>query len=233
MVTPDAVVGDVHPLLARAGGRRHGAVEIDGGAVEEVVGLLSPDALARVVDRVGQRFDVPRPEAAAEVAGRGRVRDAPRPQGIEVVLVVAAQFDVLQTDAVAQGVVGEVEHVIGFVIGQVQLEQMQTLIDRLDQTVASRQQMHGADAAAVDAAPFGRHFVINVAGSELRFEAEREILLIEATLDAALASREPVRENGTHLKSFRDCDVWQSGNYSNTTNHRRISGFFRPATRES
>ena len=46
-------------------------------------------------------------EAAAEVAGGGRVGDAAGAEGVEEDLVVAAQFEVLQAGAVAQGVVGE------------------------------------------------------------------------------------------------------------------------------
>ena len=64
-------------------------------------------------------------EAAAEVAGGGRIGDAAGAQGVEEDLVVAAQFEVLQAGAVAQGVVGEVEDVIGLVVGQVDLEQVQ------------------------------------------------------------------------------------------------------------
>ena len=193
-------------MLARTGGLDQRAVEVDVRAVEEVGGLLGPDAPACDVDGVDQRLDIPRLEAAAEVAGRGRIGNARRAQGIEMVLVVAAQFDVLQTDAVAQGVVGEVEHVIGFVIRQVQLEQMQTLIDRFDQTTTPRQQMESANAAAGDAADLVRYFVMNVAGGQLRLEAEGEVFLIETTFDSTLATGEPATENDLHLKSFRDCD---------------------------
>ena len=61
-------------------------------------------------------------EAAAEVAGRGGIGNAARAEGIEVILVVATQFDVLQAGAVAQGVVGDVENVIGIVVGHVDLQ---------------------------------------------------------------------------------------------------------------
>jgi hypothetical protein len=86
--------------------------------------------------------------------------------------------------------------------------------------------VHGSDAAATDGADLVGNFVLNVAGGELRLETEREILPIEATLDSALATGKPTGENGTHLKSFRGCDVWQFRYYSNTANHQRISSFF-------
>jgi hypothetical protein len=56
-------------------------------------------------------------EAAAEVAGGGRVGDAAGAQGVEEDLVVAPQLDVLQAGPLAERVVGEVEDVVGFVEG--------------------------------------------------------------------------------------------------------------------
>ncbi len=61
-------------------------------------------------------------EATAEVAGRGRVGNAARAEGVEKRFVLAAQFEILQTRAAAQSVVGDGEHMIGFVIGQVEFQ---------------------------------------------------------------------------------------------------------------
>ena len=58
VIAPDAVVGDVHPFFALAGGLDHGAVHVDRGAVEEVVGLLRPDLQARVVEDVDEGVEV-------------------------------------------------------------------------------------------------------------------------------------------------------------------------------
>src|SRR5271155_2791673 len=98
MVTPNAVVRDVHPLFARPGGLGDGAVEIDDGAVEEVIGLLGPDTATSVVEGADQRLDITRREAPAEIACRRWVGDAGCAQGIQKVLVVAAQLDVLQAN---------------------------------------------------------------------------------------------------------------------------------------
>ena len=130
MIAPGAVVADVHADFALAGGLGHRTVHVDLGAVEEVVGLSCPDLQARVVDDIDERVKVRGRKATAEVAGRGRVGNAARAEGVEEILVVAAQFDVLQASAIAQGVVGEVEHVVGFLIGQVKLQQMQPLVNR-------------------------------------------------------------------------------------------------------
>ena len=220
------------PCLHCAGGRDQGAVHVDGGQVEEVVGLLGPDAAVacRRRCRCSVSTSVAR-EAAAEVAGGGRVGDAAGAEGVEEVLVLAAQFDVLQAGAVAQGVVGEVEHVIGFVVGQVDLEQVQALVDGVDQADAPGEQMDGADAAVGDATRFGRHFVMNVAGREPRFEGDRIALLVEPAFDAALAIAEPAAENGLHLKSFCERGDGECRYFLKHRNHRRISGFFRQPTR--
>src|SRR4051812_39921472 len=43
--------------------------------------------------------------------------------------VVAAEFDVLEAGAVAEGVVGDVEDVVGLVVGQVDLQEVEPLVD--------------------------------------------------------------------------------------------------------
>jgi WD40 repeat protein len=51
-----------------------------------------------------EQVDVAFVEAPAEITGGGRIGDAPGAEGVEEVDVVAAQFDVLKTIAVAQSV---------------------------------------------------------------------------------------------------------------------------------
>ena len=63
----------------------------------------------------------------AEVAGRRRIGNAPRADRVEIHFVVAAQFDVVQTSAVAQRVEREVQHMIALVVGQMDLQQVQPL----------------------------------------------------------------------------------------------------------
>ena len=103
-----------------------------------------------------------------------------------------------------RGVVGDVEHVVGFVIGQVDLQQMQALVDGVDQADRLRQQVDGADAAASDGAERLRHFVLDVAGAELGLERHGVFGFVEPAHDSALAFVEPTTENDLHLKSFRE-----------------------------
>ena len=51
-----------------------------------------------------------------------------------------------------RGVVGEVEDVIGLVVGQVDLEQVQAPVDGVDEAELAGQGVDGADAAVGDAA---------------------------------------------------------------------------------
>ena len=69
--------------------------------------------------------DVGLGEAAAEVAGGGGVGDAFGAQGVEIDLVVAPQFEVLEPLAAGQEVEGDVQDVVGFVVGQVPLEEVE------------------------------------------------------------------------------------------------------------
>ena len=92
---------------------------------------------------------------------------------------------------------------VGFVIGEVKLEQMQVLVDRVDQADALSQQMHGANAAAGNAMCFVGNFVLNVTGTEGWPESHGVFLLIEPARNSVLAFCEPTSENDLHLKSFR------------------------------
>src|SRR5208283_2764735 len=128
--------GDVHPLLALAGGLDQKAVHVDTCLGEEVAGLLSPDAQADVVDDVLQEADGGLVEAAAEVAGGGGIGQAARAQSVEEDFVLATQFQVLQASAVAQGVVGKGQDVVGLMVREVELEQVQATVDGVDEAEA-------------------------------------------------------------------------------------------------
>jgi hypothetical protein len=54
-------------------------------------------------------------------------------------------FDVLQPGATAQHVVGQVQHVIGLVVGQVHPQQRQVLVDLLGQAQPGHQPVHRGD----------------------------------------------------------------------------------------
>jgi hypothetical protein len=98
--------------------------------------LVRPDPQPRLVDRVHQGEDVGLEEAAAEVAGGGRVGDAVGPQDAEVDLVVAAELEVLDAQAAGEEIEGDVQDVVGFVVGQMPLEEVELAVDLLEVELA-------------------------------------------------------------------------------------------------
>ena len=120
-VAPDSFVGHVHPPFAFPQGPSDRSVHIDVGLVQESFGLLQPDPLARAVDALLQRQNVGRFKAPGEVSGRGWIGTPLRPQAVEIVFVLTAQFQVLQPNPTGQDVVGEVPDGITFMIGQMDL----------------------------------------------------------------------------------------------------------------
>ncbi len=101
-------------------------------------------------------------EASAEVAGGGGVGDAIGLDGVEEDEVVASQFDVVEASAVAEGVVGEVEDVIGLVVGEVELGQVEPLVDDFGEAELADERLDGADAAVGDRAGLGSDLVMDV-----------------------------------------------------------------------
>ena len=116
------------------------------------------------IDGVHQGDDVGLGEAAAEVACGGGVGDALGAQGIEVDLVVAPQFEVLDPFAAGEDVEGDVQDVVGFVVGEMSFEEMEVAVDVADQADPLRQQEHGADAAGGEALDAVGEFIVDVGG---------------------------------------------------------------------
>ena len=123
MIAPGAIVGDVDAFFAFGGGGHQRAVGVEDGLIEERVGLLFPDADADIVEDVLQNVDMVGMKAPAEIASGSRIGDATSTKGVQEIDVIAAQLDVLQAIAVAHGVVGDIEHVIGFEVRSVNFEE--------------------------------------------------------------------------------------------------------------
>ena len=147
-IPPDALVGHVHTLLAAPGGGGDRAVDVEvGHRAEQILAAGSPQLRADRVDRPHQGGDVIGAKPAAEVPGGGRVRDQVRAEGVHVRGVMPQPLDVLQPGPAAGHVVGQVQHVVGLVIRQVHLQQLQVGVDRLGQPEPGHQPMHGGDPA--------------------------------------------------------------------------------------
>ena len=105
-------------------------------------------------------------EPPAEVPFGGGVGDAHGAEGIEIDGIVAAQLDVFEAAAAGEDVEGDVQDMVGFVIGEVALEEMELEVDGGDQAGAPCQQEHGADAAGGEAVDALAEFVVDVGGGD-------------------------------------------------------------------
>src|SRR5581483_5331170 len=90
--------------------------------------------------------------AGALDCGLRTVGDALGAEGVEIGLVGAEQFEVLQACAAGQDVVGDVEDVVGLEVGQVALEQVQVAVDGVGQAQLPDQEVEGTEATGVEAA---------------------------------------------------------------------------------
>src|SRR5262249_34114652 len=142
-----------------------------------------------------------------EVARGRRIRNAARADGIEEVDVVATHFDIFEVAAVAQRVVSDVENVIGLVIGEMDLEKLQSLINSVDESNLARQGVHSADAAVDDAPGTIRDLIVDVVGGKHRLVTTSELALVETALDATLAVRQFTVYSRVHSKSLRASGV--------------------------
>ena len=136
-------------------------------------GCCLPGPQPGLVEGVHQLLDVALGEAAAEVPGGGRVGDAFGPEGVEVDLVVAADFEVLQAAAAGQEVVGDVQDVVALVIRQVPLQQVEVPVDVLDQPELPGQEVDGPDAAGCDGPDLLGDLVVDVGGGHHRLGGVR------------------------------------------------------------
>src|SRR6185369_12470804 len=97
---------------------------------------------------------------------------------------------------------GEGQDMVGIVIGQMDLEQMQALVNPLDEAEPPGQEMEGTDASVSDAAGAVADLVVNVAGREHGLRTTTEVGLIEAALDPTLAGLELLVYRGVHSKTL-------------------------------
>jgi len=100
-------------------------------------------------------------EAPAEFAGRRGIGYPLRPQGIQIHLIVAPQFQVFQASAARQQVVSHVQHMVGFAVRQVDLEQVQLTIDCLIQTKLTNNLVNHPDATGGDGTRSIRDLIVN------------------------------------------------------------------------
>ena len=189
MVAPDAFVGNVHALLALAAGRGQHPVDIEvGGVCQQVLSASLPHLRSHRVDGLHQVDDIRGVETATEIPRRGRVGDQLRTHSVHVGGVMTTNLDVLQPRTATQRVVGQIQHMVGLVIGQVHLQQPQALIDLFGQAQLGHQPMHHPDAAIAHRVGMSADLVVYRCGGEHRLRLRRPMSgLAVARLHLALA----------------------------------------------
>ncbi len=156
-------------------------------AHEEGLGLAGPDLPTRLVDDVEKYLNAIRGKAPAEISRRGGIGDTARPQGIQQDFVVAEQFQVLQTRAAAQRQIGQRQHMVRFMIGQVDFQQFQALVDGFGEAEPAGESVDQADAATGKATCASRDVVVEVAGGHHGLGAATQVFRVQTALNPALA----------------------------------------------
>jgi hypothetical protein len=188
MIAPGAFVADIHALFALAAGAHQGTIGIEAGLLPEIVGLLSPESQPCVIVDILEAVDLFGTEASTIIAGGGGIGSALGTEGVEKRGVVAAQFHVLEASAVAQGVDGKVEDVIGIVIGELNLEHMQASIDGVNQADVEGEFVEQGDTAESGAIDAFVKFEVKVStATKNRLGEIGEFAFVEASLDNSVA----------------------------------------------
>jgi hypothetical protein len=138
---------------------------------------------------------------------------------------VAAQLQVLEAGAVAEGVVGEGQNVVGFVVREMDLQQVEAVVDRLNEAELPSKLVEGADPAVGDAAAAVGNLLVDVAGGEHGLKAAAAVAGVESAFDPALAVGQLVVDSRVHSKSLVATGVGKRDDSSTPRKRRRISSF--------
>jgi len=110
----------------------------------------------------------------------------------------------LQAGAAAEGVVREGENVIGLMVGKMEEEQVQALVNGVDEAHLPCQGMDRADASAAEAADAVGDLIVAFRGSEHGLAAAVSVGTIEPALDTLLAAAQLAAYLGIHSKFLRE-----------------------------
>ncbi len=139
---------DTDALLLLAIGFHHRAIGFDRRLIEKLVGLLLPDFQTSLIDPLHELHDFEGIKSSAEISGGGWIWNPLGSQSVQIGFVGSAKFNVLQARPPGQQVHRDVEDMVRFVIGQVQLENRRGLIDVLSQVELLDELHDDADTTA-------------------------------------------------------------------------------------
>src|SRR5262249_32940817 len=139
----------------------------------------------------------------------------------------AEPLEVLEFGAAGEEIEGDVQDMIGLVVGEMAFEQVQVAIDVGDQSGPACQQEHGADAAGAQALDPPAQFVMDVVGGDHGALALGAGAVFDPAKDSPLALPEFVEDIGFHS---RVSVVWPNADMRLPPllpNHRGFSSFLR------
>ena len=148
---------------------------------------MPPNADADIVVDILQGIDVGFGETSTEIASGGWIRDALGAQSVEIIDVVTSQLDVLQTIAVAQGVGGEVEHMVRLGVGETNLENGEASVDGVDEAYVACQLVEERNAAIAQTVDAFGNLIAEIAAGQDWAGLLGKLGFVEAALDFALA----------------------------------------------
>jgi hypothetical protein len=149
-----------------------------------------------------QDVDVHASEPTTKVSRRRRVGNPPGAQGIQENFIIPAQFYVLQTGALTQRVVGEIENMIRLVKRSMKLKQIQMAVNGVDETDLPSQNMESTNTSVCDASRPAGNLILNIARRKHRLFATVVILLVETAIDPTLAVGQFLGYSCAHSKSL-------------------------------
>jgi hypothetical protein len=151
--------------------------------------------------------------------------------------------DVFDPFATGEDVEGDVQDMVGFVIGEVTFEDVKLGVDVADQAGRACQEEHGTDAAGREALDSVGQLIVDVCGGDHGLVAFGSLLILDALEDSVLAFAEDpalpfsvipgvafsglLGDSGTHSKASVDWNCEDVFSPLLFQNLRGFSSFFR------
>jgi hypothetical protein len=170
-------------------GLDHGPIGFDGRLVEESIGLLFPNLLTNTVDplhQLHQLHDFGCVKPSAEISSGSWIWNSFSAKGIKIGLVGSAQLDVLEAGSSGEQIHRDIEHMIGFVIAQVQFKYRHGVVDVLSQFELLDHLHDDADAATRNGLRFLAQFKLRRSSTN-RWRLKNSMAFVDALSDFPVA----------------------------------------------
>ena len=95
--------------------------------------IPKPDILTNIVYEIHKHDNILPIKSPQKISRSGRIRNDLSSQRIYVRLIVSQQFNILQTGTACKNIKNDVQNVIGFMVGEMALQQIEFAVDFLSQ----------------------------------------------------------------------------------------------------